>query len=185
MHNYLDHHGTLPPPAVHDKGGRPLLSWRVLILPYIEQKELFEEFRLDEAWDSPHNVRLLERMPKIYAPFDGSSPPQPYTTFYQVFVGKGTAFEGPGGLHLPADFPDGSSDTFLVVEAGEAVPWTKPEDLSYAPDRPLPKLGGLFKDGFRAALVDGSIRSISKEISEKTIRAAITRNGKDQLGSDW
>src|SRR4051812_45799756 len=167
MYSYLADHGTLPPPAVCGEGGRPLLSWRVSLLPYIEQKDLFDQFKLDEPWDSPHNVGLLPQMPKVYAPFDGSSPPEPHTTFYQVFVGKGTAFEGPTGLHLPGDCPDGSSDTLLIVEAGGAVTWTKPEDLPYAADRPLPKLGGLFKDGFRVALADGSVRSVNKGTSEK------------------
>jgi len=186
MYNYSSgNHHTLPPPAIYDGKGSPLLSWRVSLLQYIEQQDLFAQFRLDEPWDSPHNIRLLPRMPKLYAPFDGSSPPQPYTTFYQVFVGKGTAFEGPDGVRLPGDFPNGTSDTFLIVEAGEAVPWTKPVDLLYVPDQPLPKLGGIFKDGFRAALADGSIRSIGKETSENTIRAAIMRNGKDRLGPDW
>jgi hypothetical protein len=182
---YQDAKGSLPPPAVVGEGGKPLLSWRVLILPYIEQKKLFDEFRLDEPWDGPHNRRLLAKMPRVYAPFDGSATPEPYSTYYQVFVGKGTAFEGPGRLHLRYDFPDGVFNTFLIVEAGEAVPWTKPEDLRYAPDGPLPPLGGLFKDGFRAALADGSVRSVGREVSERSIRAAITRNAGDKPGPDW
>src|SRR4051794_32667612 len=100
MHNYSSAHGSLPPPAVYGKDGRPLLSWRVAILPFIEQDDLYKQFRLDEPWDSPHNRRLLPKMPKLYAPFDGSRTTQPHTTFYQVFVGKGTAFEGTKGLRL-------------------------------------------------------------------------------------
>jgi hypothetical protein len=186
MHTYADSsQGRLPPPAVLDKDGRPLLSWRVLVLPYIEQNALYQQFRLDEPWDSPHNLSLLPLMPKVYAPFDGSRTPEPYTTFYQVFVGKGTAFEGPEGLCLGQDFPDGTSDTFLIIEAGSAVPWTRPEDLPYDAGKPLPRLGGLFKDTFRAALADGSVRSLRRETSEETLRAAITRNGGDKPGPDW
>jgi hypothetical protein len=124
-------------------------------------------------------------MPKIYTAYNGSVTKVPHTTFYQVFVGKGTAFEGPKGLRLDKDFPDGTSDTFLIVEAGSAVPWTKPEELTYDPDGPLPRLGGLFKDTFRAALVDTFVRSISRKTAEETLRAAITRNGGDSLGPDW
>src|SRR3954453_12973827 len=111
MHSYESHHGSLPPPAVHDKDGRPLLSWRVLILPYVEQDELYKRFRLDEPWDSPHNRALLPEMPRTYTAYNGSKPPTPHSTYYQAFVGKGTAFEGPRGMRLKEDFPDGTSQT--------------------------------------------------------------------------
>src|SRR5262249_23416572 len=93
MHTYHDAHDSLPPPAVYDRDGQPLLSWRVLILPYIEQRELFGEFKLDEPWDSPHNLALLPKMPLLYQPYRGGSADPPGYTFYQVFVGKGAAFE--------------------------------------------------------------------------------------------
>src|ERR1700681_2736714 len=98
MHIYQEVHGTLPPAAVCDKDGKPLLSWRVLLLPYMEQQALYDQFHLDETWDSPHNLPLLARMPKFYAPFNGKPTPRPYTTFYRVFVGKGAAFEGRKGM---------------------------------------------------------------------------------------
>jgi Protein of unknown function (DUF1559) len=185
IHSYQETHGTLPPHAVYGKDGQPLLSWRVLILPFIEQEKLYKKFRLDESWDSPHNIALLSEMPRIYGRYDDRTTAEPHTTFYQVFVGRGVAFEGVKGMKLAEDFPDGTSNTILIVEAGEAVPWTKPEDLPYERDRPLPTLGGLFKETIRAALADGSIHSFTRDTSEKTIRAAITRNGGDSLGSDW
>ena len=184
MHNYEGTHGRLPPAVVYGENGRPLLSWRVLLLPFIEEGELFRQFKLDEPWDSPHNIRLLPKMPRTYFPFDGSSPPEPNTTFYQVFVGKGTAFEGREGLKLKDDFPNGTSITFLIVEAGSAVPWTKPEDIAYDERMPLPKLGGLFKGSFRAALVDGSVRYVLDETKESTLRTVIVRNG-EKPGNDW
>jgi hypothetical protein len=186
MHNYAStEQGRFPPPAVYSEDGRPLLSWRVLLLPYLEQGELSKQFKLDEPWDSPHNIRLLERMPRTYGPFDGSSPPRPFTTFYQVFVGEGTAFGGKQGLPVEAGSPDGNADTFLIVEAGEAVPWTKPEDLSYDASRPLPKLGGLFKNGgFRVAMVDGSVRDIPRDEDENTLRVRIARKGKPKPDTD-
>lgn len=156
--------------------GRPLLSWRVLILPYIEQDKLYKEFRLDEPWDSEHNIQLLERMPSVYAPPSGKRSLVPaYHTVCQVFVGPGTAFEGPGGLPWK-DFPDGQSNTFLIVEAGDPVPWTKPADIRYDPAKPV-VLRGLFRDMFRAGLCDGSSRHIPYTTSEAQLRAAITRNG--------
>lgn len=184
-HNYADtHEGKLPPAVVYGPDGTPLYGWRVLLLPYIEQDELYREFHLDEAWDSPHNVRLLERMPATYAaPSYKRSRLPPNHTVIHVFVGPGTAFEGPGGVPLQ-DFPDGMSNTFLLVEAGDPVPWTKPEDIAYAPDRPV-RLAGLFHDGFRAALADGSVWFVRKMTSEARLRAAITRNGGEPVGWDW
>jgi hypothetical protein len=186
MHNYNDEHGRLPPAVVHGEDGKPLYSWRVLILPYIEQQKLYQKFNLDEAWDSPHNIELLSEMPATYAPPPGKRANVPaYQTVCKVFVGKGAAFEGRNGLRIPADFPDGTSNTILVIEAGEPVPWTKPEDLPYDPDQPLPKLRGLFKDGFRVGMADGSMRWLKWEISEETLRAVITRNGNEELPPEW
>lgn len=186
MHNYNDSHGRMPPAVVYGADGKPLYSWRVLILPYIEQGDLFQRFRLDEAWDSPHNAQLLAEMPLSYAPPPGKRKKMPrYHTVCKVFVGKGAAFEGREILRMPADFSDGQSNTILIAEAGEAVPWTKPDDIPYDPDQPLPDLHGFFKDGFRAALGDGSRRWVSYDIVEKTLRAAITRNQIDILGPDW
>jgi hypothetical protein len=186
MLNYEATPGRLPPAVVYGEAGQPQLSWRVLILPFIEQQPLFKEFRLNEPWDSPHNIALLPRMPKTYAPPPGKAKKvPPHQTVCKVFVGKGAAFEGRQGLRLPEDFPDGTSNTLLVVEAGEPVPWTKPVDLAFDPHGRLPDLRGLFDFGFRACVADGSRRDISKWISEKTIRAAITRNGSETLGADW
>jgi Protein of unknown function (DUF1559) len=148
MQSYADRNEKrFPSAAIWDKDGHPLLSWRVLLLPDLGKKELFAEFHLDEPWDSPHNLALLPLMPRDYeSPDDVHHKTEPFTTFYQVFVGEGTAFEGKKGLRFPEDFPKGDSKTILIVEAGKAVPWTKPEDLVYEPNQPLPPLGGIFGD---------------------------------------
>jgi hypothetical protein len=163
---------------VYGPDGTPLHSWRVLILPYLEDRGLYEQFRLDEPWDSPHNLGLLDRMPSAYAPPGHKKDlVPPHHTVCHVFVGKGTPFEGPGGLKWADGFPDGASNTLLLVEAGPPVPWTKPEDLRYDPDGPLPPLRGLFRDGFRACWADGSRAFVRCDAGEAAVRAAITRNG--------
>jgi hypothetical protein len=125
-------------------------------------------------------------MPATYAaPGSKKSKLPPHHTVLHVFVGKGTAFEGRKGLKMPDDFPDGTSNTLLVVEAGPPVLWTKPDDLAFDPAGPLPELTPIFTKGFRAALGDGSTRWIGKNMSEATLRSAITRNGGETLGSDW
>jgi hypothetical protein len=183
---YQDEHGRLPPAAVCGDYGQPLLSWRVLLLPYVDQEKLYKEFKLDEPWDGPHNIHLLSRMPAVYAPPPGkASRVPPNHTVCKVFVGKGAAFEGSRGLSLAADFPDGTSNTILVFEGGEPVPWSKPEDLVYDPSGPLPDLRGLFRDLWRVVLADGSGHYVKQDVSEATLRAAITRNGRDTPGPDW
>jgi hypothetical protein len=203
MTAYADAHGgRLPPAVLRDKDSRPLLSWRVLLLPELGEGDLYRDFHLDEPWDSPHNVALLSRRPQVYAPppdLPAAERAGPSGTFYQVFTGPGTAFERAEGLRLPQDFPDGPSDTILVIEAGEPVPWTRPEDLAYDPHGPLPALGGVFtgEGGHtlvgrnrrrlcHVGLADGSVRYFDlRLLSEATLRDAITRNDGRRLGPDW
>jgi RNA polymerase sigma factor (sigma-70 family) len=176
MHEYSNQNGgRLPAPAIYGKDRKALLSWRVAILPYLEQDALYKQFHLDEPWDSPHNKKLLEVVPKTYVPVGGAKAP-PGSTFYQVFVGKGAAFENNRQMTIPASFPDGTANTILVVEAGKPVPWTKPEDIDYPEDKPLPPLGGLFKDVFQAAFVDGSPYTLKKKCDERILRLAILRD---------
>jgi serine/threonine protein kinase len=189
MNNHSNSYGYIPRQAIPGKDGKPLLSWRVALLPYLEQMPLYRRFKLDEPWDSPHNRALLKYIPPPYiAPEEGKSS-EPYTTYYQVFVGTvgsiGPLFEPAPGFQLRRGVgcPDGASGTIMIVEAGTAVPWTKPEDLPYDPGKPLPSLGGLFKDGFSAAFFDGSVRFLTRDIDEETIRALITRNGGEPV--EW
>jgi hypothetical protein len=177
MRSYQSSHGRLPAAAVCGTDGKPLLSWRVLLLPFIEQEELFKQFKLDEPWNSQHNLPLLAKMPSTYAAPGRKARLMPLDhTVCHVFIGKGTAFEGCKGLKLPHDFNDGASNTILIVEAGRPVPWTKPEELVYDPDGPLPVLSCIFRDYLRVGMADGSVRWLSKDVSEGTLRAMITRN---------
>jgi uncharacterized protein (TIGR03067 family) len=182
--NYADtHEGRLPGPAIMSKGGKPLLSWRVAILPFLGEKGLYRQFKLGERWDSPHNKKLIAKIPKVYAPVRSQSR-EPGLTYYQTFVGPGTAFEPGKQLHFPASFPDGTSSTVQFVEAGEAVPWTKPADLPYDPKKALPKLGGLFPGGFHIALMDCSVKWVNRRFDERTFRLAITRDDGQKIDLD-
>jgi hypothetical protein len=192
MINFSDAMGGMPANAIVDKAGKPLLSWRIAILPYIEETPLYKEFKLDEPWDSKNNKKLLARMPKIFAPTITGKPAKANATYYQVFTGPDTPFNpkfirAAGALTLgarfPASFTDGTSNTILVVEAEKPVPWTKPEDVVYDAKKAVPKLGGLFKEGFHIALADGSTRFIGRKFDEKMLRAAITPAGGEVI--DW
>jgi hypothetical protein len=181
MHAYLDTYKTFPPPGIGvSKDNRPNLSWRVAILPFIEQAALYKEFDLNVPWDHPNNKKLIARMPKVFA--DLSTPAkEPGLTRLRVLVGNDTMFPvrpGPGGfrgVRIP-EVTDGTSNTFMVVEAREPVEWTRPDDLPYDPKGPLPKLG-IGDAGFHALFADASVRFLPTNLPEEVLRAYITRSG--------
>jgi hypothetical protein len=182
MHNYAGSHGDAFPAAAIRKDGKALLSWRVAILPYLDQGELYEKFHLDEPWDSPHNIALLDQMPDIYAPVTHQDESK-HSTYYQVFTGRGALFGGAEGTKL-ADIKDGTAWTIMIVEAAKPVPWTKPEDLPFDASKPLPKLGGLLEDGFCACFADGSARFLKRNVGSKVLKALITANGREKVSGD-
>src|SRR5262249_30928214 len=176
MHNNQATVGNLPAAYSVDKDGKPLLSWRVHILPFIEQDNLYKQFHLDEPWDSPHNKKLIEQMPKTYR--SPASHAAPGRTNYLAVRGKDMAFPGDKGLKIPADFPDGLSNTIFIVEASDkkAVIWTKPDDYEVNEKNPLDGLVGLWPGGFQVGLGDGSVRMISRSVDPKQLMNAFIRN---------
>jgi len=178
MLNYQTAHRNFPPAASAGPDGKPLLSWRVAILPYLEQEALYEQFHLDEPWDSPNNAPLVSKMPEVYA-----IPGQPNTgkTTIMVFTGQGAPFNGATGLR-PRDIVDGMSLTILAVEAGpdKAVPWTKPEDLTFDPTNPKAALGNI-GEGFNAAFMDGSVQHIASDVAADVLKALITYAGREPI----
>ncbi len=182
MYNYNDAYGNFPANAVYDKNGKPLLSWRVLVLPYIEQDALYKEFHMDEPWDSDNNKKLLEKMPPLFAAGDEQALKN-HETHYEAIVGKGAIFDGNKGVKI-TDITDGTSNTIMLVEAKKAVPWTKPEDVPFDAGRLVPKLGGLFEGIFNVAFADGSVHSLPLTIKEEKLRALITRNGGEIIDPD-
>jgi prepilin-type processing-associated H-X9-DG protein len=206
MMNYADDHGgQLPPAVVYGPDGKPLYSWRALLLPYIEEERLYHQFRFDEPWDGPNNRVLIGSIPKVYQD-PGYEAKVPGMTHYQVFDGPGAAFDSSSRpfrqfmpkdvnqplrlqmsafqIRCPRDFTDGTGNTFLIVESADGVPWTSPQNLPFGPGKPLPKLGRPSRDGFNAAFADGSVRHVPSSTSEQTIRALITPNGGEILGRD-
>jgi hypothetical protein len=181
MHSYAgDHGGKLPTAIVHGKDGRPLLSWRVLLLPYLGQESLYSRFRLDEPWDSPNNLPLLDQMPELYAlPPRKARNVTPNHTVCHVFIGKGAAFENADVIALD-DFPDGTSNTMLVFEGGEPAPWTKPDEIAFDPDAPLALPRAYFTDLYRIGFADGSVKHLSARTVKMSLRAMVTRNGGDR-----
>ncbi|MBV9126100.1 MAG: DUF1559 domain-containing protein, partial [Planctomycetes bacterium] len=183
MHNYHDNHNHFPPAYRAGPKGKPLLSWRVLLLPYLGEPGLYHEFHLDEPWDSEHNKKLIDRMPKVYRSPASQAPPG--MTIYETVRGPSTVFPGAKGIPL-TDIPDGSSNTIMVVEVSDrkAVIWTKPDDFELNEKNPLDGLGGLWPGGFLAALCDGSVRMIRNTIDPKVLLNLFNRNDGNVIPSD-
>lgn len=183
--SYADEHKGQLPADIRDKDGKVLLSWRVLLLPYLEEGPLFKQFKLDEPWDSPTNRKLLERMPKVFASPRVTVKAAGHTV-YQGFAGPGALFEPGRTLVFPASIPDGTSNTILAVEASTAQPWTKPADLPFDEKKDLPDVGKAYGSKPLAALCDGSVRTLDlTKTSPQTLKAAITTSGGEVLGTDW
>jgi hypothetical protein len=161
MHVYHDAHQALPARASLSKEGKPLLSWRVAILPYIEQGKLYQEFHLDEPWDSEHNKKLIAKIPDVFKPATDQKV-EPGKTCYLVPVGPGTIFEKTTGTHF-ADIKDGTSNTIMIVEAApdRAVEWTRPDDWTFDPANPVQGLIGLRQNAFLTAFGDGSVLTLT------------------------
>jgi hypothetical protein len=174
--NYAEANGAYPAAFIADKTtGKPLLSWRVAILPYVEQDALYNQFHLDEPWDSDNNKKLIARMPTLYRSSNGATAPG--KTRYLTVRSKDGVFPSKDGVRL-ADVPDGLSNTLLVVEADEshAVTWTRPDDLPFDPKKPGTGLTGQPSRGFNAVFCDGAARFIPDTVGAEALCSLVDRH---------
>jgi len=181
MLNYEATYGTLPPAYIPDENGQPMHSWRVLILPYLDEEALYAQYDFNEPWDGPNNRLLAERMPDVFrCPTD----PDALTsqTSYLAVTGKGTAMPGSEPVLL-RDITDGLSATILVAEARESgVQWTEPVDLDVETMKPfvVNQPGGISSyhpGGANVLLGDGSVQFFNEDTTPETLRGMTTING--------
>ena len=177
MHNYHAVHKKFPSTVMTAEDGKTKYSWQVALLPYLDQKPLFDAYDFTKPWDSENNLKILNRMPNVFRhPNEGAGVT---TSSYYALIGENTGLgNGDKAVGL-RDIVDGSSNTALVFDAKRAVPWTKPEDIKYSTDEDVPALGGYEPGGFNVLLADGSVRFVAQSVDEKTLRAIISRNGKE------
>jgi prepilin-type processing-associated H-X9-DG protein len=187
-HNYVSAMGGFPAAAIVDKGGKPLLSWRVALLPYLDQNPLYQKFHLDEPWDSPHNKELHKYMPAVYGCPSRNLAGEPGMTAYRVFSNPDALFHPTRRTRI-AEVTDGTSNTIMVVESAQAVPWTKPDELPFDKanargQAPLLGAGSRHPGGLNAVFGDGSVRFLKLSINPMVFRALITKSGGEVVGAD-
>jgi prepilin-type processing-associated H-X9-DG protein len=186
--SYEAEKGHLPPPFTVDADGRPMHSWRVLILPYIEGQQVFDQIDFSKPWNHPDNLRLADKMPSVYScPAAVNSVP-PYTTAYVAVTGDETVW---GESITLGSIRDGTSQTVLLVESeARRTHWMAPIDVSLdeivsiSPSGESMFLKGFHKGRGNAAFCDGSRRSLRDDLDASVLRALLTRAGGETVDSN-
>ncbi len=184
MHRYETAFGHLPPAAIRDKNGKPLLSWRVLALPYVGEEKLYKDFLLDEPWDSDHNKKLIARMPAIFRGPNTKLNEQ-FKTVYLAPVEASTVFP-PDGRHVKlGNIFDGTANTIMLVEANDdsAVTWTKPADLRVDLTKPFHGLERPADGFFTVVMCDGYAQRMTSLGNPVHMERALACD--DGLGRVW
>ena len=186
MHNYYATYDHFPAASITAPGSKFPHSWRVAILPYLDANDLYKEYDLNEPWDSPKNLKLVAKMPRVYAHPNADATSG--HTAYRVFTGPGTIFP-PGGQGIEfKKITDGTSNTILAIESAGETPWTKPEDIDFDPKNfpgaALPDLKTFGEDGFVTVFADGSARFIKKSIDPGVLKALISMAGGELIGNE-
>ena len=192
LHNYHSAYKQLPDVAIRNSQGEPLLSWRVALLPFLENTELYERFHQDEPWDSPHNLPLAELMPEVFSCKSGVGELGPTQTVYMVPVNQNPPSPSPTDYRLAferngptrfRDMLDGLANTIMLLEGKktEAVVWTQPRDIDVDLSSPLATLGDVHTGGSHVLMADGACVFITNKIDEKLLAALFTRAGKENV----
>jgi hypothetical protein len=176
-----DNNGKYPPPYTKSAQGSPLLSWRVLILPYIEQQNLFNKFNQNEPWDGPTNKPLLSFMPKMYLSSGNYDVNTAFKTTFLAPVAKETIFSPAGGV-TKNSVSDGLSNTILIADVDDdfATEWTRPVDLNVNAQNPALGLTNSNPAGFMALFGDGSVK-VAPNRPLPNVWAMFTIGGGEQI----
>lgn len=196
VHNYAQVNRCFPPACIADKDGKPMHSWRVLILPYLKQEALYKEYDFAEPWNGPHNSRLLEECPAVFhCPEAGHQnplatsyvAPDPSATNYVAVVGDATLWPESRSVGF-RDIKDGTSNTIMLVEVADSdIHWTEPRDLSF--DRAVVginvdkrhEISSYHNGSAYFAFVDGSVRDLSDKMSPAILKAILTIAGGETI----
>ena len=189
LHNYHSTYGCFPPAYIADSTGKPMHSWRVLILPWLERSDLYNQYHFDEPWNGPNNIKLLNSIPTIYVCPSWHD----YTTTltsYVAVTGPGTLFPNERSTRIE-DVTDGTSNTLVVGEvANVRIPWTAPRDLDVRTmslqlnDAQRPGISSKHPGGANVGLADGSTRFARESITPGNLKALFTIAGGEGITAD-
>lgn len=184
LHGYHGVNGAFPAAATYDANQKPLLSWRVHILPQIGEQDLYDKFRLREPWDSPHNKSLVEKMPTVFAAGSDALQKAGKTVFLAP-VGDGLAIGRRDPTNIK-EFKDGTSGTILMVTVRPefAVEWSKPADWEFDEKKPFDKLTGTNGEGFQFAAGDGGAVLSRKMLTTEQLKAMLTKAGGEKIAGE-
>ena len=182
LNTYADRYGTYPPPVVFDSVGKPLYSWRVLILPFLGYEELYKQFELNRSWDSPANSNLHRAMPSEYASPNSPDASSNNETNYVLITGPGTLFP-PSGPLSPKNL---DKPTLLLVETKNNTTWCQPGDIDIGRrfrvgNKPMVDVGGLHKSSFTAMTVDEEGMRIPSNVPQNVLDSLVTPNGGENV----
>ncbi|HUY34882.1 MAG TPA: DUF1559 domain-containing protein [Pirellulales bacterium] len=177
LNDYHAEHGHYPPAAAAGPDGKTLHSWRVELLPYLGERKLFDEYKLDEPWDGEHNKPLVGKIPTIYSTSQFSEKGH---ADYFVVTGQGTLFDADAPISRES-ITDAPGETILVLQSRQPVPWTKPVDVETTPDHAVMRPFRGPGKGFYAAFADGTVKVVPKGTDAATIRAMFTKAGGDEV----
>ncbi|MEM9827031.1 MAG: DUF1559 domain-containing protein [Planctomycetota bacterium] len=190
LNNYAADHGRYPPPVVKDAKGKPMHSWRVMLLPYLQEDDLFNQYDTQRAWNDPANLNLQYAIPAVFQ--HPLHTPGSFQSDYYLVTGPQTLFPK-GGPLSPDDLVDSPAQTILVVEAMPIVPsgsWTEPIDLGIGGITgdltvgSAAEPGGLSPGGVTVVTVDGRGHFVPDNFEPSTVRALLTPAGGERLRDD-
>ena len=191
MQTYHADHGSFPPAYIADEHGRPMHSWRVLLLPYLDGEALYKQYHFDEPWNSPHNLALADQIPKygalpVYC-CPSSCDADYLHTSYVMLVGPEAISDGPNA-HSIDDFTDGTSNTIAVVEMSESgIHWMQPQDMNV--EEMSFKINDDSAVGIRSKhpvianvlFAGGSVKSIHHDIAPEVLKGLTTIAGGEDV----
>lgn len=189
LNEYAAKHGSYPPPVVYDEKGKPMHSWRVLILRELGEFEIYNRYRFDEPWDSQANSQLVGRLcPRVYVSPGASDFRNVSQTNYFLIVGDGGLFPSQGQPLSPENILDGPGNTLLVVEgANQFHEWIEPIDIDIAnwnrPGGAKISLGGTHLGGSTAVLADSTTVWLPDDLAPEVLNGLITPDGGEPIDS--
>jgi len=176
MIHYESQHMHFLPSYVADENGKPMHSWRVLLLPYLEQQELYDRYDMDEPWDGPNNSKLHDEVVELYRCPNSSN--EKNCTDYVLITGRGTAFDGGSTVNF-GGVTDGSSNSILITEVfGESFHWMKPQDITVEQfvSTTHPKAKSNHEGARNVSLFDGSTYAVDLNAAPEELRKLATIN---------